>query len=129
MPGPTWSTPFWLQGSCLASAPHRHGTVDTSTQGGHSPSWQAAGQVWPQGSTAPHTPPQLNSCRPQRLSVTTAPQKHEADTTRGQGGQGPALGQGQAASTSGRPAGMSPTPPGKPQQRGSIACWLCCSPG
>lgn len=97
---PTWKTPFWLQGSCLASAPQRHATVDTSAQGGHSPSWQAAGQACPQGSAAPHTPPQLNSCRPHRLSVTTAPQKQEAETTRGQGGQGPAArraGSGQLA--------------------------------
>lgn len=39
-----------------------------------------------------HTPPQENSSWPQRLSVTTAPQKQVAGTTRGQGGQGPAKG-------------------------------------
>ena len=85
----TWYTPFWLQGSCSAWAPQRQLTSDTRPQGGQSPSWQAAGQVCPQGSRAPQVPPQLNSWCPQRLSVTTEPQWQLVDTTRGQGGQGP----------------------------------------
>lgn len=91
-PALTWKTPFWLQGSCAASAPQRHDTVDTRAQGGQSPSWQADGHSWPQGSGVPHTPPHPNSCRPHRLSVTTAPQWQLAEMTRGQGGQGPAEG-------------------------------------
>ena len=89
-PSRTWYTPFWLHGSRAASAPQRQATSDTSGQGGQSPSWHTAAQVWPQASSAPQTPPQLNSWCPHRLSVTTAPQKQLALTTRGQGGQGPA---------------------------------------
>ena len=66
--------PCWLQGSAAVSAPQRQGTSETRAQGGQGPGWQASGQAWPQGSAAPQPPSQLNSWRPQRLSVTKRPQ-------------------------------------------------------